>query len=149
MKSHSTIILKKTAALIALCFLFLSLLVPTSKAMASDSIAFILLSRSSAEMKIDESFTLYVLATTSSKVTFKSSKSSVASVNTYGRVTAKKAGSAVITAKINGAEASCRIKVLKTTITLPKKSVTLECDETYALHPVTSTGAEITYSSNK
>ena len=80
---------------------------------------------------------------------WESSDSSVASVNTYGLVTAKKSGSCKITAKVSGAESSCRIKVTKTTISLSHTSKKLYRGQSFKLDAVSSTGHEVSYKSNR
>ena len=88
--------------------------------------ALVIISRYHATLKIGDSFTLAGIASNGKWVRFKSSKSAVASVNTYGRVTAKKAGTCTITGKVAGGEASCKITVTKTIITLSTASITME-----------------------
>ena len=68
-------------------------------------------------------------------------------MNTYGKITAKKAGNATITAKIANGEASCRVTVEKTVITLSQKSISLENGYTARLKAETSTGHPVTYKS--
>ena len=83
------------------------------------------------------------------KPTFTSSDSKVASVNTYGKITAKKAGSATITAKTKNAEASCKVTVTKTKVTLNKTSLILENGESAVLTAASSTGHKVTWKSAK
>ncbi len=110
---------------------------------------FIVLTAYSKTVRIGSEFYLGAFASNGRYPKWKSSNSKVASVNTYGLVTAKKAGKARITAKISGAEASCTVTVRKTTITLSKKSVTLEHDETYRLRAETSSGSSVSYRSKR
>lgn len=111
--------------------------------------AFIFLTKYSKTLNIGDEF--YVGAITSNGKTpaWRSSNSRVASVNTYGLVTARKNGQAKITAKISGAEASCRVTVNKTSIYLSPSSVSLEHGETLMLRARTSNGAPVQYKSKK
>ena len=70
-------------------------------------------------------------------------------MNTYGKITAKKAGSATITAKSKNAEASCKITVTKTKVTLNQTSLTLENGESAVLTAASSTGHKVTWKSAK
>lgn len=95
-------------------------------------------------MNIGDEYRLIAIPTRLVQPTFKSSDSKVASVNTYGLITAKKAGTCKITAKITGAEASCKVTVRKTTVTLSRTRVTLMRTQSIRLtadvsnkHPVT------------
>ena len=74
---------------------------------------------------------------------------SVASVNTYGRVTAKKAGTCTITGKVAGGEASCKITVTKTIITLSTASITMENGAQVTLKGQTSNRSPISWKSQK
>ncbi len=115
----------------------------------ASSLAFVILSQYSAKADIGEEF--YLLAVTSDLTlpTWKSSNSSVASVNTYGKVIAKKAGTATITAKIKKGEASCKVTVNKTKITLSTTNASIERGETLALTAVTSNRSSVTWKSSK
>lgn len=129
------------------CFLFCGDSMTASA--ASDEFSCVLLS--SYEKVIDIGDEFYLLAWTSNgkKPAWKSSNSRVASVNTYGLVTGKRAGTAKITAKISGAEISCRVKVNKTVITLDKKSLSLEHNALIKLNAFTSNHAQVTWKSSK
>ncbi len=116
---------------------------------SSGYFSFILLSDYSQIMDIGDSFYLIAVPSTCKRVSFKSSNSSVASVNTYGRITAKKSGSATITAKISGAEASCRVTVKKTVITISRTTASLENGDTLRLTARTSNGSSIKWKVNK
>ena len=115
----------------------------------SSSIGFVILSDYHKTLNIGESFYLTAVAFNGETPTFRSSSSSIASVNTYGLVTAKKAGTVTITAKVKNGEASCRVKINKTTITLSKKKVILEHGDTYHLLARTSTRTTVTFRSSK
>lgn len=115
----------------------------------STSLAFVVLSDYHRTLDIGDSFYLTAVASNGEIPVFRSSSSSIASVDAYGMVTAKKAGTVTITAKVKNGEASCRVKVNKTTITLSKKQVTLEHGETYRLVARTSTRATATFKSSK
>jgi uncharacterized protein YjdB len=64
-------------------------------------------------------------------------------------VTAKKAGTAVITAKMKNAEASCRVTVNKTKITISQTSASIERNEILTLTAVTSNHSPVTWKSSK
>ncbi len=134
-----------------LCFILIifSFQVQPVSAISSDSVTFILLSKYSASVDIGNE--LYILAITSNgkQPTWKSSNSSIASVNTYGKVLAKKAGSVTLTAKIKNAEASCKVKVNKTNITISKTSASIERGEKLKLSATASTKSEIKWKSSK
>ena len=115
----------------------------------ADSIEFVLLSQYKAEASIGEEF--YIIAVTSSgeMPSWKSSSSRIASVNTYGKVIAKSAGTATITAKIKNGEASCRVTVEKTSVTISDTSLSIERGETSKLTATASNNSVITWKSNK
>jgi uncharacterized protein YjdB len=116
---------------------------------ASDSYDYVVLTQYSKTMRIGDEFYLIALTSTGKTPKFSSSDSTVASVNTYGKITAKKAGTATITAKITNGEASCKVKVEKTIITLSQKSISLENGYSARLMAETSTGHPVTYKSSK
>lgn len=93
---------------------------------AASGYEYVLLTKYTKTMKIGDEYYLTAITSTGKKPKFSSSDSTVASVNTYGKITAKKAGTATITAKIANGEASCRVTVEKTVITLSQKSISLE-----------------------
>lgn len=134
---------------IILCFIILpfpSFLPHTAKA---SSLAFVVLSQYSANVNIGEEFYLIAVTSDLTLPTWKSSNSSIASVNTYGKVTAKKAGTAVITAKIKNGEASCRVTVNKTKITISQTNASIERNETLTLTATTSNHSSVTWKSSK
>ena len=114
---------------------------------AASGYEYVLLTKYTKTMKIGDEYYLTAITSTGKKPKFSSSDSAVASVNTYGKITAKKAGNATITAKIANGEASCRVTVEKTVITLSQKSISLENGYTARLNAETSTGHPVTYKS--
>lgn len=123
--------------------------VPVKQVHASSDIPFIILNRYSNTIKIGDEFYLYAFTSNGKKPTFKSSSSSIASVNTYGKITGKKAGTVTITAKIRNAEASCKVTVSKTTITLNTRVVSLENGTDFKLSASTSNNSIVTWKSSK
>lgn len=121
----------------------------TSNCHASGSISLVILSNYQKTMKIGQSFYLTGIATNGKTITWKSSNSRIASVNTYGEVTAKKAGSCKITGKVRGAEASCKITVKKTVITLSASTVTMENGAFYHLNGRATSGSSLRWKSSK
>lgn len=116
---------------------------------ASSGYEYVLLNKYTKTMKIGDEFYLIAVTSNGKKPRFSSSDTSVASVNTYGKITAKKAGTATITAKIANGEASCKVTVEKTTITLSQKNISLENGYTIRLKATASTGHTVTYKSSK
>ncbi len=112
-------------------------------------IPLIVLSCYSRTIDVEEEFYLIAVPGKLVMPEFKSSNNSVASVNTYGKVTGKKAGNATITAKIKGAEASCKVKVRKPTLTLDKTKITLFKGQSALLSATPSTSEEVSFKSNK
>lgn len=146
--SHTKKIFQTAAAVFCMIsMLFIS--ASSTAAYASSGYEFVVLNKYSNTMQIGDEFYLLAVTSNGAKPSFKSSSSSVASVNTYGKVTAKKAGTATITAKIKNGEASCKITVKKTVITLGNKNISLENGETFQLKASASTGHPVTYKSNK
>ena len=130
--------------------LFLSCFpVQTTTAGSSGSISFIILTKYSANVDIGSDFYIVAVTSNGKLPAWKSSNSSIAAVNTYGKVTAKKAGTVTITAKIKNAEASCKVTVNKTKITVSKTSASLERGEKVKLSASASTGSKITWKSSK
>lgn len=144
-------IFKKFLLSIFLCTNILLFSVPVRQipAKAFGSIAFVILSEYKATANIGDEFYIAAITSDGKLPSWKSSRSSIASVNTYGKVTAKKAGSAVITAKIKGAEASCRVTVQKTVISISCESASIERGETLKLNAKSSGSSDITWKSNR
>lgn len=116
---------------------------------ASGTISFVLLSKYSSTVNIGDEFYIIALTSNGKLPTWKSSSSPVASVNTYGKVTAKKSGTVTITAKIKNAEASCKVTVNKTRVTLSQSSASIEHSQTLKLSAVTSNKTQVTWKSSK
>ncbi len=121
----------------------------TSATVKAAPIEFVILSTYKETIDIGDEFYLVALTSNGKMPAFKSSSSAIASVNTYGKITAKKSGTATITAKIRNGEASCKITVRKTEITLSKTSISLEHGETVRLTASTSNQSAVTWKSNK
>lgn len=115
----------------------------------SGRVSFIFLSKYQQTLKIGQNFYLSGFATNGKTITWKSSNSRIASVNTYGQVTAKKAGNCKITGKVRGAEASCRITVKKTVITLSASTVSMENGSFYRLNGRATSGSPLHWKSSK
>ena len=128
-----------------------TLLIPqtiTAHAAGTDPFPFVLLTCYQKTIPIDGQFLLTAVTSNGKFPTFRSSKSSIASVNTYGLVIGKKSGSCIITAKIKNAEASCRVTVEATTVTLSQDSATLENGASLQLSANVSTGHEVKWKSS-
>lgn len=97
---------------------------------------------------IDGEFLLIAVTSNLKMPTFKSSNSSVASVDSYGLVTGKKAGTCKITAKVKGGEASCKVTVERSTLTISKTSASMENGAELKLTAKVSTGHDITWKSS-
>lgn len=115
---------------------------------ASDPFPLILLSSYYQSIPIDGQFLLVAVTSNGKIPTFKSSSSSIASVNTYGVVTGKKSGTCTITAKIKNAEASCKVTVEKSVITISESQITLENGESVQLSATVSTGHDLRWRSS-
>ena len=118
-------------------------------AMSVRGIEILVLSSYEETMNIGETRALIAASTSGASITYKSSDSSVASVDMYGFITAKKAGTCQITAKTKGAESSCKVTVLRTTITLNSTKVKIENGATFQLTAKTSSGNPVTWKSSK
>lgn len=120
----------------------------TAHAASSKMNPYITLSQYQCALKIGDKCTIRAITPPGLKPTWRSSDSSVASVNSSGRIVAKKHGTAVITAKVRGIEASCKVTVLKTTLVINTRSVTLEPGQTAHLYAGTSTDTVVKWSSS-
>lgn len=132
-----------------ICLLFSFIFCLNTTVYTQASYPYVILSVHHADLKIGDEFYVTALTSTGNKPSWKSNNSKVASVNTYGKITAKKAGTATITAKIRNAEASCKITVAKTEITLNKNNISLEHGESIRLSAITSNHSEVTWKSQK
>jgi uncharacterized protein YjdB len=110
---------------------------------------FIILTSYHRQMNVGDEFLLIAVTSTGKQATFQSSDHSIASVNTYGVVTAKKAGTVKITAKIKNAEATCKVTVAKTTLTLNKKSISMYRSDCQKITAKVSTGHRPKWKSSK
>jgi uncharacterized protein YjdB len=145
---------KRYLVILVVFLLFTTLINPQfqplqAKTTSLSTYPFVILTSYSETLAIGESIYLVAFTSTGNLPTWKSSDSKIASVNTYGEVLAKKSGEVTITAKIKGAESSCKITVKKTTITVNQTSISLEHGETFLLKSSTSTGANVTYKTNR
>lgn len=133
-----------------ICFLLL-FLSPTShpKHVKAASIEFVILSQYKATLDIGDEQYLFAITTSGAMPSWTSSSSKIVSVNTYGKITAKKAGTATITAKIKNGEASCKVTVNKTKLTISDSRVSMERGETYHLTASTSNSSIATWKSSK
>lgn len=143
--------MKKFLLSVFLCFVMFTTSIPFHplSAKASSFLDFVILSQYKATADIGEEFYLLAISSSLKSPTFKSSDSAIASVNTYGKVTAKKAGSATITAKIKGAEASCKVIVNKTEISISKSHASIERNEVLKLSATASNKSEISWKSSR
>lgn len=123
--------------------------VTTKTTYAATGYSFLLLGNYSKSLNVGGEFYLVAIASNGKAPSFSSSNSSVASVNAYGKVTAKKAGTATITAKVKGGEASCKVVVNKTNISLNQNTISLQNGYGYKLTATASTGHAITWKSNR
>lgn len=129
-------------------FLF-SLSTQCVTAKASDAFSFVFLSKYYTTADIGNEFYIIAITSSGNLPNWKSSDSKVASVNTYGKVTAKKPGAVRITAKIDGAEASCKVTVNKTKITVSATSASIERGQTFNLFSSTSNKSQVTWKSSR
>lgn len=122
--------------------------VSISNAAGSDTIPLIILSSYRQSIPIDGQFLLVAITSNGAMPTFKSSSSAIASVNTYGVVTGKKSGTCTITAKIKRAEASCRVTVEKSVVTISNQHITMENGACKMLSATVSTGHDVKWKSS-
>lgn len=143
--------IKKILYSIVLCTFLLFFSIPSQaiSVKASNSIEFVILSKYQATANIGDEFYIIAITTNGKLPTWKSSDTKVASVSTYGKVTAKKSGTTTVTAKIKGAEATCKVTVNKTKVTISNTSAKLERGETLKLSATASNGSKITWKSSK
>ena len=138
MKSGKKVIRVALAILCMVSMLFISEYQKV-EVYAASGYGFIFLSAYEKTLKTGDTYCLSVVSSGSKKPTFTSSDSKVASVNTYGK----------ITAKTKNAEASCKVTVTKTKVTLNKTSLILENGESAVLTAASSTGHKVTWKSAK
>ncbi|MDI9510157.1 MAG: hypothetical protein GX319_05035 [Clostridiales bacterium] len=143
--------IKKILLSVLLCSTLALLTFTTSLkyAKASNSLSFVLLSSYKKTINIGDEFYLIAITSDGTLPKWTSSKKSIASVNSYGKVTAKKPGTTTITAKIKNGEASCKVTVKKTTITLSKKNITIERGENFTLSATTSNMSPVTWKTSR
>lgn len=122
---------------------------PTQFSGAASKTPLIVLSCYSRTMKIGQEFRLRAITSNLTIPNFSSSKRSIASIDSTGLITAKKAGTCKISVKSGKSIAYCRITVSKTTVTLNKKSISLEHGDTFKLTVKTSNDSTPTFKSNK
>lgn len=115
----------------------------------SETLSFIIHSDCLDCVKIGDEFYPITITSASETPSFKSSSPSVASIDSTGKVTAKKTGTTTITAKFSNAETSCKVTVVKTDITLNKKTASIEHGETITLAASLSTSSQVTWKSSK
>ena len=132
-------------ALLLICGLGCSICAPASARIAP----VILLSDYSKEMNVDDEYYLFAYSSDGRVPRFSSSDRKIATVDTYGKITAKRAGKCTITVKAFTAEASCSIKVHKTKISLNKKAISIERNETFKLDASISCQSAPLYKSSK
>lgn len=134
-----------------LCFIltFLALSERAKFAQASNSFALVFLSSYNKTVNIGDEFYIIAIATNGKIPKWKSTSSRIASVNTYGKVTAKKEGSTHITAKVSGGEASCKVTVRKTEVSISNSSISLERGESFLLSVSSSTKSPVTWKSSR
>ena len=142
MKSGKKVIRVALAILCMVSMLFISEYQKV-EVYAASGYGFIFLSAYEKTLKTGDTYCLSVVSSGSKKPTFTSSDSK------GGKITAKKAGSATITAKTKNAEASCKVTVTKTKVTLNKTSLILENGESAVLTAASSTGHKVTWKSAK
>lgn len=109
----------------------------------------LLLSDYNREMNVGDEYYLFAYSSDGRLPKFASSDKKIATIDKYGKITAKKAGKCTITAKAFTTEASCSLKVLKTQITLNKKSISIEQNEIFKLDAKVSNNSIPLYKSSK
>lgn len=141
---------KKILLSLFLCIImtFLALSESSKYAKASASFSLVLLSSYKKTLNIGDEFLIIAITSNGKLPKWTSSSSSIASVNTYGKVTAKKAGTATITAKVAGGEASCKVTVKKTEVSVSKSTLTMERGESLLLTATSSSKSPVTWKSS-
>ncbi|HHX12311.1 MAG TPA: hypothetical protein GX731_05775 [Clostridiales bacterium] len=142
--------IKKILLSAFLCFMFtfLTITTHTKYAEASSSISLVFLSSYKKTVNIGDQFYIIAITTNGKMPKWTSSSSKIASVNSYGKVTAKKDGVATITAKISKGEASCKVTVKKTKVTISNSSKSIERGESFTLSASTSNNSTVTWKSS-
>lgn len=115
---------------------------------ASTPLSLVILSTYKETVNIGDEFYIIAIATNGKIPKWTSSGSRIASVNTYGKVTAKKEGVATITAKVAGGEASCKVTVRKTKVSVSETGISLERGESFLLSATSSSKTPITWKSS-
>lgn len=136
------------SALLCIIVSISALTIHTKYIRASNSFSLVILSSYKETVNIGDEFYLIAIATNGKIPKWTSSSSRIASVNTYGKVTAKKEGVATITAKVAGGEASCKVTVRKTSVTISKTDISLERGESFSLSATSSSKTPITWKSS-
>lgn len=95
------------------------------------------------------SFQLIAHVSTGHMITWRSSKNSIVSVDENGLITAHKTGTATVTAKVDGASATCLVTVKSPNISLSEKECFLFRKQTIKLTAKTSSGLTPTWKSSK
>lgn len=137
------------STLLCLMIPFLTITIHTKYAEASNSLSLVFLSTYKKTVNIGDEFYIIAIATNGKLPKWTSSSSRIASVNSYGKVTAKKEGTATITAKVNKGEASCKVTVKKTKVTISNTSVSIERGESFSLSATTSNKSQVTWKSSR
>lgn len=147
--NNQRIAMRRWTAILLILVLVTTSIMTNHIATQASGYSLVVLSSYNRTLKIGQSFFLVGVASNGKRVTWKSSKAGIASVNVYGQVTAKKAGTCKITGKVSGGEASCKVTVEKTRITLSAATLTLENGDSAILKGFTSNGSSITWKSQK
>lgn len=140
---------RKRLTVLILSIVFILFFQSAVSVKAESNFSLILLSHYQTELKVGDSFYLVAITSTGKKASFSSSDSKIVSVNTYGKVSAKKTGTATIYAKIQNAEASCKVTVQKTIITINSASASIENGSTLKLSASSSTSSPLKWKSSK
>ena len=136
------------SAFLCLMLPFLTITIHTRYAEASNSLSLVFLSTYKKTVNIGDEFYIIAVATNGKLAKWTSSSSRIASVNSYGKVIAKKEGTATITAKVSKGEASCKVTVKKTKVTISNASKSIERGEYFVLSATTSNNSPVTWKSS-